>query len=681
MNKTYHQQYPHLFQPLTIRGKRLKNRIISSPHGDPRMFTVDSSGYAIFSEEAARYYGNIARGGAAIVNTGHLGIDPRFYLGAHREYFDFHSKNFINSRILPSMHRMTERIHAYGSLASLELNHGGQWCTPKDDILLMGPSSFTNVEGREIQGISEEEMEKIADYFAEAAYIGKRGGFDVVNIHAAHNWLLGEFFSPNENLRTDQYGGSVENRLRFPKMVLERIRKRVGEDMIIAMRISGTEIQENGITLEEVSEIVRGMSEFADIVQCSAGKIHDSLTEAFTFPSQYMDEGVNTYLAEYVRAHSDVVIETVGGIHNPTFADKLIENGVCDLVGMARSFIADPDWGEKAKQNRAEDIRPCIRCLHCLDFCEPLDSSGSISYCSVNPRRAFVTNVPEPIISDGSPKNVVIIGGGPAGMQAAIEIADRGHQVTLLEKGEKLGGRLDFADYLTFKKGVKNFREYLITQVTKRANITVKCQTEASSETVSAMHPDAVVVAVGAEKFLPPIQGLDSSNVIHASEVLPKLEQLDGNVVIIGGGEVGCEIAIQLQAQGKTVDLIEVQDELMKDAKCFWQEKDFTEFFLTHKFSEGIRTFVGMPEDHHVTIHLNTKCTKITEDGVFIEKDGREAFLNASTVILSTGLRNSQSRNEEFEGIADTVIYIGDCKEVSNIENATRTALNASFQI
>ena len=498
------------------------------------MMTVESNGLAVFSEDAAYYYGNIARGGAGIVNTAHLGVDPRYYVGGHKEYFDLHSKQYINSRILPPMHKITERIHVYGALASVEIGHGGQWCSPKGDHSLIGPSDMVKEDGEKVQAMTEDDMDYVADCFAEAAFIGKRAGFDIVNIHGGHNWLLSEFFSPIENQRTDRYGGVAENRARFPKMVMDRIRARVGNDMILAMRISGSELQDGGITIEDVTEIVNIMSQTVDIVQLTAGRIHDSFTEAFTVPSQYMQEGCNTYLAKAVKKNANCFIETIGGINSPELADQLIKTGVADFVGMARTFIADPDWGEKARQGKPGDIRPCIRCLHCMDFCEPLDSSRSISYCSVNPRRVFTVQ-PDSILGSEYKKNVAVIGGGPAGLVAAMEIADKGHKVTLLEKSNKLGGRLEFSDFLMFKDGVKKYREYLIRQIKKREAITVKLNCEGTPETVSALKPDAIIIAAGAQKFVPNIKGSDNGIVVHAADIIGSTDKLGNKLVVVGG--------------------------------------------------------------------------------------------------------------------------------------------------
>lgn len=677
----FQRDYPALFQPVVIRNKMIKNRLVSSPHGDPRMLRADRAGFSVFSEDAAVYYGNIARGGAAIVNTGHLGVDPRFYLGAHREYFDFNQEHFVNARILPPMHRIVERVHAYGALASIELNHGGQWCTPLSGNRLIGPSDLKKEDGLVVEAMDEAEMEYVADCFAKAAFIGKRAGFDMVNIHAGHNWLLGEFLSPIENQRTDRYGGSVENRARFPKLVADRVRERIGEDMLIEMRISATEIAPDGITLEEVSEVIDIMAGTVDIVQCSAGRIHDSFTESFTFPSQFMQQGCNSYLAREIKKKDrKCLIETVGGIDDPEFANGVIQSGGADLVGMARAFIADPDWGEKAKRDSGADIRPCIRCLHCMDFCEPLDQAGSMSYCSVNPRRAFLGDMPT-VMDDGIKKKVAVIGAGPAGMLSAIEIADRGHDVVLFERCEKLGGRLEFADFLTFKRGVKKYRDYLIRQVKKRQDrIDVRYGIAADESVIEALAPDAIVVATGAQKFVPAIKGVDLPSVIHAADLFRRTDDIGERVVVIGGGDVGCEITIQLQTMGKTVDVIEMEDALMKHSADFWENKIFTEYFMTHEYKPDLRNFDGLQEVKNVSVHLNAHCTEITERGVaYTDGEGTKQFIEADTVILSTGLRANHA--ETFDHLAQTVVYAGDRKEVSNIENATRTAYAAALQI
>lgn len=683
----YECRYPHLFSPLTIRSKVLKNRIVSSPHsGGPNFYRASNHGYSAFTETAALYYANIARGGAAVVNTGHLGVDPRFTLGANGERFDFFSGDMIHEHQLPVMHMMTDLIHAYGALASIELNHPGHFGDPLTDQKLLGPVDIKPGEfvslagGKEVVGMDEEEMNRVADYFAQAALIGKRGGFDIINVHGGHNWLLGEFFSPIENKRTDQYGGSVENRCRFPLMVLRRIREAVGEDMIISMRFSGCEHLEGGITLKEAAETIAIMQQEADIVQCSAGMIHNDITGGNTHTTQYMAHGCNVELAQEIRRHVHIPIETVGAIHDPEMAEEIIASQKADLVAMARAFIADPDWANKAKDGRPEDIRPCIRCLRCLNYSRRPQTGTSI--CTVNPHKIIPHPLP-PVGANEKRKRVVVIGGGPAGLMAANEIAQLNHQVILFEKSNQLGGRLEFSDYMSFKQDIRRYRDYLITQVRKNKNIEIRLNTKADREIVDQENPDAVIVAIGARNFIPPLPIAEKAPVIHSSDVFEKADSLGEKLVIIGGGAVGCEQTVWLQAMGKTIDLVEMDDQLMKTtARDLPDEQFWTEYYMTHEFDGG-KTYAedAKPIDR-VKIHLNTRCIEITEKGVWVENEAQgRFFLDADTIILATGLRKDEDENHEFDGLAKDVILIGDCRQVGDLLNTSSGGYYASLQI
>lgn len=676
-------KYPKLFSPLTIRGKTLKNRIVSSPHsGGPNLYQAGDNGYSNLTETACRYFGNIARGGAAIVNTGHLGVDPRYYLGANCELFNFYGEEMIHEHQLPVMHQFCDLIHSFGSLASIELNHPGHFgdpVNPEDPMLGPVDSEITDGRGvtKKIIGIDEEEMNRVADYFANAAYIGKRGGFDIVNIHAAHNWLLGAFFSPIVNTRTDKYGGSVENRARFPKMVLQRVREKVGEDMIISMRFSAIEDLEGGITLEEAAETVKIMQEYADIVQCSAGMIHNEITEGHMFAMQYMERGGNQRLARYIKPHVDCAIETIGGYNDPAMAEKVLAEGGADLVAMARTWIADPEWGIKVKEGREEDIRPCIRCLRCLNYGGPRTGT---SVCSVNPTR--ILPYPLPPVTTDRVKKVAVIGGGPAGMQAAHAIAKNGHDVVLYEKSGKLGGRLEFADYLDFKSDIRDYRKFLETQVCKAENITVKLGVAATPEIVAAEEPDAIVLAVGAEPVKPPIPGADGANVMLGAEIFGHMDEIGDKVVIVGGGQVGCEEAVYFQSIGKQVDVVEMTDELLREAKDTKEERFWTIFFMTHEYDRSRYELENVPEIDRVRIHMNSRCTNITEKGVTIcGADGAEKFIEADTVILATGFRRDETLFDQYYGITPDVITAGDCRKVGNICGASSSGYYAAFQI
>ncbi len=678
------EKYPALFSEITIKGKTLKNRIVAAPNsGGPNLFRAGDNGFSVFTETAAQYYAKEARGGAAIVNTGHLGVDPRYYLGSNMERFDFFQKEMINNHQLPVMHMMTDMIHAYGALAAIELNHGGQFCTPVDPAdKLLGPSPKKLENGLEVAEMSEEEMNRVADYFASAALIGKRGGFDIVNIHAGHNWLLGAFFSPIENQRTDKYGGNAANRARFPKMVIDRIREAVGDDMIIADRFSGCETIEGGITLEETAEIFQILEETADILQCSAGMIHDELTEGFTFPLQYMQHGCNTYIAKEMKKHcKKAVIETIGGINEPQMADLLIAEGGTDLVGMSRSFIADPDWAEKVRCGREDEIRPCIRCLRCLNYSTIPGSGTGTSMCTVNPRRVFPHPLPPSYLLQPN-KKVVVIGGGPAGMKAAVELSRKGHRVSIFEKAGTLGGRLYFSDYMEFKEDIRRYRDYLIRLVEKDEKITVYLNTEATRERIEQEAPDAVIVAIGAEPFVPPIEGREKANVIHSAEVFGMESQLGETVAIVGGGQVGCELAVHLKQFCKKIELIEAGEELMPDGYDTPEERYWTIFCMEHDFERSGRESASAPLSDKVTIRLNSKCVSIDDQGLsIVDAAGERQHIKADKVIMATGLKPDAEKKQIFKNTAYDVIYIGDCEKVGNILGTSSSAYRASFRI
>lgn len=675
--------YPDLFSPIMIGKYKVKNRIVSSPHsGGPNLYRAGDDGYSNFTETAAQYFGAIARGGAGIVHTGHLGVDPRFMLGSNCETFNFFSEKSIQEHALPVMHMMTDLIHTYGALAGFELNHCGHYGTPIQGNKLIGPMDCTMPNGMEVQAMDRAEMERVADYFAKAAYIGKRGGYDIINVHAAHNWLLGSFLSPLTNTRDDEFGGNWENRARFPRMVLERIRDAIGKDMLLEIRFSVSEIVAGGITLDEAANTLEMLSDIVDIVQCSAGKVHNMLASGYTFPMPYMAPGCNAHLAgEMKRRLGDkIIFETIGGINDPEMADSLVKEGTVDLVGMARTFIADPDWAEKARCGQSDEIRPCIRCLRCLNYATPPQTGTSI--CTVNARRIIPHELaPSQFKYPQRSKKVCVVGGGAAGMAAAIELSQKGHKVSLYEKSDKLGGRLSFSDYVEFKDDVKRYRDYLINCVKKAENVQIHMNTEATPDIIASEKPDAVVVALGAEKFIPNIPGAKGENVIHAVDIYGNESKLGNKLVIVGGGFVGCEACVHLQTMGKTIDVIEMTGELMAEAKAIKEERFFTEYYMTHEFNMNRTDLVDIKEIDRVHIHLNTCCVEVTDRGVYVEKDGQRSFIEADTVIMSTGFRPNHALVESFCNTAFDVIEIGDCDNVADLLNTSTGGYRAGMQI
>jgi len=655
--------YPNLFKPLTLKnGSVMKNRIATSP---THHMTAGTPPLYHFNQLGEEIYGERAEGGAGLVTIGEGKMGDMTSCG-HRSHV-----HCFNDDAPFTFHRYTAMLHGYDCLASIEFSHAGHFARQDP----MSASPFKTPQGWYSREMNEDDMIRVADEYANAVATAYRSGFDVVCLHFAHGWLMGGFLSPLVNRRTDKYGGSIENRCRFPLMVLDQIRAKVGNKIALEVRLSSDEFTPGGLQVEEVAEIAKIIEDKIDMLHVSCGTRLNAVTRAIMHPSHFIEHGHNKDRARIIKQAVKVPVGLVGAITDPYLADKLIEEEYCDYVSMARQFIADPDWGEKARHGKAEDIRPCIKCFHCLDVSAGrvntstkavLDNPMSVEMieCSVNPlfgdheiKRRF-----RPAAES---KNVVVVGGGVAGMQAALTASERGHKVTLYEKGDRLGGQLFYADHVWFKQDMKKYRDYLITQVTK-APIRIVMNTEATPELIALDNPDAVLVAVGADPFVPPIPGVDNPNVVNAIDIFGKEEQLGKKVVIIGGGMVGCETALHLTHLGHTVELVEMGEILAPEGV----------------FTERMHTLDYMDKDENLTYHTSSRCVEMTEQGVRIQKeDGSEFFIEADNIVLSVGFRARKAVAESFEDSAFDVLYIGDCKKVGTVFTAVHNGFDAASRI
>lgn len=649
--------YPHIFEPLTIGNVTFKNRI----------FTAPSMGHMI-QNNAPTYpempmianYLEKAKGGAAQVECGGQQVNDPGRNPIHSN-FDIEDptgwRNFIH---------FTNAIHFYDAKASYELIHFGSEGEYTKEALAKGKpfacSTFTRKDGVEFQEIPEEEMDKLADRYASLAECVKFCGFDTLLIHGGHGTLLQEFVSPRSNHRTDKYGGSMENRARFPLMVLDRIRERVGRDLLIEYRISGSECVPGGFEVDECIEFFKIIQDRIDIAHISAGVVREPRLRAITHPTGFLPEAANAYLAKAVKACPDIKIPvlTLGAFQQPEAIERVLANGEADIVAMARGTIADPYTVEKIREGRPGDIVPCIKCFHCLD-----DFKNTHYYsCAVNPIAGRETQLDMLVPKEYEKQNVAIIGGGPGGMKTALLAAERGHKVTLFEKKGTLGGQLNDADFMSFKYDLKNYKNYLIRHVETNPNITVKLNTEAKPEEIQAIGFDSVVCAIGAKPLIPPIPGVDGSNVIWAGDSFFKPEEVGRSIVVIGGGQVGCETGVHYGTNGKQVTILEMQPSLAPDAMRTYREE-----------------LEGQVHDHCTAI-TNARVTKIEADGVtYTDAAGESHKVPCDTVILAVGMKALTAEAETFRGCAENFRKLGDCVKVGNVKTVTRAAFDAAMTL
>lgn len=650
-------RFPHLFRPIKIGSLIFKNRIVSAPTS-----CAELSPESYLTRDNIAYYKLKAQGGAACVTVGESIVHP-----TGRS----HPKQILlyDEGIIPSLVETADAIHQYGAIASVELSHGGMECDP---VFLggrnpVGPSATSTEIGFRTTGanrviveeMTEELMDEIADSYALGAARVKLAGFDMCMIHAAHGWLLAQFFSPLTNFRKDKFGGSVQNRARFPMMIIERIREKIGKDFPIELRISGSELTEGGLTIEDAVEICRMAEQKVDLIHVSAGAHSIIRTMTVMHPSMFLQHGCNVYLAEAVKKAVNVPVATVGGITDPKQMEEIIAGNKADIIAVARGLIADPYLPRKAKNGKDDDVVHCLRCFDCIGGMHKTRTMK----CAVNPAigREFESSIP---VKATERKKIVIIGGGPAGMQAAITADERGHDVILCEQSSSLGGTLGLVTRgVPFKKDMNRFIEYQMRKV-NTSGINVILNTEATPEFIAQEKPDILIVAVGAEPVIPSIPGTDGKSVIMATSVYYGETKIGKRVVIVGGGLVGCETGLHLAQKGNDVTIVELLDDIAPDAN------------IMHKWALMIEM------EKYVKVSAGTKCTAITDRGVkAIDGNGKEILFDADTVIIAVGMRPRSDIVDTLRDLAPECIAIGDCVKPGHILQAVRTGYDAAMSV
>jgi 2,4-dienoyl-CoA reductase-like NADH-dependent reductase (Old Yellow Enzyme family)/thioredoxin reductase len=671
MNERKHTmgpRYQHVFEPIRIRGIDFKNRLEMAP---PSPNLADREGRV--TPEFVDFFRPIAKGGVAIIHVGNSVVDIKEACDEERQ-LDLGS----DACILP-LTRFVEMCHGYGALASLEINHNGKDSDfGKTGKPAISPSSFipsseiwrAQTHGRDPIPTIEMDHAKIketVEKYAVAAYRCKRAGFKMCMIHGGHGNLISQFASTLYNKRIDDYGGSLENRARFAIEVLDRVRELCGENFVIEYRISADEIHPDGMHFEETLRFIELIQKKVDILHVSAG-LHGEMQYMRNWWQNYlMDRMYNVhYAADIKKAFPNLLVCTVGSIMNVQKAEEILAAGQADFVAMCRPILADPEMPRKFALGKEEDHRPCLRCQYCgLRLMIP-----AVINCAVNPFLGNETEFPEAKIQKAEvKKRVAVVGGGPAGIQAMLTLCERGHDVTLFEKSDQLGGWLVPGSALPFKQDVKDYLKYLVCQANK-APARIRLNTEATKEILDAERYDALIIAVGSKPFIPSIPGIDKPHVHWAPEADSGKVEVGKKTVIIGAGAVGLECAIGLKRAGKNVIIIEMAPDLSN---------------LRASAGGASMELQALIQSLDIPLHLSCKLKEVTDTTVVCRdmKTSEKLEFPANTVLLAAGMTAQQDVADSLRRCAPEteVFVVGDASEVGTIALAIRSAFKAAAHI
>ena len=650
--------YPHIFSPLTVKNMTIKNRIVMMPMGTNY---GEQNGEMSFLH--INYYEQRAKGGTGLIIVENASIDsPQGSNGTTQLRID-------HDNYLPRLFKFCENIHRYGTKIAIQINHAG--ASAISSRINMQPVSASDVpskEGGEIpRPLSREEILHIVKKYGEAAKRAQTAGFDAVEIHAGHSYLISQFLSPITNKRTDEFGGSVENRTRFCRMVIDEVRKQVGPFFPIMLRLSADELMEGGNTLDDTLEYLDYLQEEVDIFDVSCG-LNGSIQ--YQIDANYLPDGWRSYMAKAVKEKFNKPCISMGNIRDPKVAERILADGDADLIGMGRGLIADPAWVNKVATGHECDLRKCISCnVGCAG--NRIGVNRPIR-CTVNP--SVLEGDVYKKLHVNKNCNVVVIGGGTAGLEAACTAAEVGCNTFLLEKGSELGGLASLISKIPAKNRLADFPHYLMHRAEQLENLYIFTNTEGTPENIRKFHPNIIVSSTGSAPLLPPIAGLkdriDNENyniysilgMINHINDFPK--DLEGKkVVVVGGGAVGLDVVEFFADRNADISIVEMMDQIGRDLDPV--SKNDTK---------------AMMKKHNIHQLTKTALLEVKDSSFLVKGDGEPYELPFEYGFVCLGMRAQgqlyQSLAEEFSSEDVEIMNIGDSQRARRIIDGTQEGRN-----